>query len=223
MSEIVLAHFGHKGLICPNSATIFKITTFYVSTSFTSVACTTASFEQNAILIFNWAQIGIFGRFFSFFLFSWRLYYGFFATILGETAMLPFFGSVEIKNKCKFVKTPPCASKRFNKRGWCLGKRVVNFSHSTNSFGVSCGPEQDWSNTPRYQQVPSANGDVIIAASGVGVGVAQLSVCYNTPSDTFETEPFKCTTNIQESNQKSARLDFCCKCVNRCESWDVSF
>jgi len=107
MSEIVLAHFGHKGLICPNSATIFKITTFYVSTSFTSVACTTASFEQNAILIFNWAQIGIFGRFFSFFLFSWRLYYGFFATILGETAMLPFFGSVEIENKCKFVKTPP--------------------------------------------------------------------------------------------------------------------
>jgi len=60
-------------------------------------------------------------------------------------------------------------------------------------------------------QAPNVNGNISVAASGVGVGVAQLSVCYNIPNDPFEGEPFACTVKVKESNYLRARIDFCCR------------
>jgi len=49
-----------------------------------------------------------------------------------------------------------------------------------------------------------------IEAYGMGLGVAQLSACYNVPEDPYEEEPFDCNVEVEGSDTKSAKIKFCC-------------
>jgi len=58
--------------------------------------------------------------------------------------------------------------------------------------------------------MPSLNGSVEIIATGSGIGVAQLSVCYNIPTTPYEEEPFRCKMNVTNKSNDAAWLEFCC-------------
>lgn len=61
-----------------------------------------------------------------------------------------------------------------------------------------------------FYQVPEVNGEILLSAQGSGVGVAQLSVCYNTPNDPYEDEPFNCSVDVQNTNNDQITIEFCC-------------
>nr|CAB3229046.1 alpha-2-macroglobulin homolog precursor [Phallusia mammillata] len=59
--------------------------------------------------------------------------------------------------------------------------------------------------------VPSTNGFLQVTATGTGVGVAQLSVCYNVPDGPFVGEAFDCNATTSSASAKGAMVDFCCQ------------
>ena len=57
----------------------------------------------------------------------------------------------------------------------------------------------------------ASSGFVDIEANGVGVGVVQLSVCYNIKESPYEDSPFNCTRNVTETGFEDLEVFFCCR------------
>ena len=51
---------------------------------------------------------------------------------------------------------------------------------------------------------------VLVEASGSGMGVAQMSLCYNIVESPYEESPFKCDF-INNHGLDFARMDLCCR------------
>uniref|UniRef100_F7BB43 Uncharacterized protein n=1 Tax=Ciona intestinalis TaxID=7719 RepID=F7BB43_CIOIN len=72
----------------------------------------------------------------------------------------------------------------------------ISASHSNNPFTASYNINRENSIVFNSVNVPAVDGTVQVTATGVGVAVAQISVCYNTPSQPYAIEPFQCTNTV---------------------------
>ena len=64
----------------------------------------------------------------------------------------------------------------------------------------------------RFQVTP-INGTVKVSSQGVGIAVAQLSVCYNTPETPYNHESFTCRNVSLKKEDKALSnisMEFCC-------------
>ncbi|CAK8680732.1 unnamed protein product [Clavelina lepadiformis] len=90
-------------------------------------------------------------------------------------------------------------------------KLTIKLAHShVDQFSASLSIDQSNSVVVNTVLVPPQNGVIVVSAEGVGVGVAQLTVCYNIPDAPFDNEPFDCSVTHKNEGIQSARVKFCC-------------
>nr|NP_001027688.2 alpha-2-macroglobulin homologue precursor [Ciona intestinalis] len=86
----------------------------------------------------------------------------------------------------------------------------ISASHSNNPFTASYNINRENSIVFNSVNVPAVDGTVQVTATGVGVAVAQISVCYNTPSQPYAIEPFQCTNTVVSTASRKAKVNWCC-------------
>ncbi|XP_076814766.1 CD109 antigen-like isoform X2 [Clavelina lepadiformis] len=88
---------------------------------------------------------------------------------------------------------------------------TITAAHSEDdSFLESFNIDDSNSIVLQSAMVPPVDGDLVVTADGVGIGVAQLSVCYNIPNNPYIDEPFNCTVDVSSDDINSASINFCC-------------
>merc|ERR1739838_852690 len=78
------------------------------------------------------------------------------------------------------------------------------------SFRESVNIQQENAIVFNRFDLPSTNGKVTIEAEGSGIGIAQMSICYNVVESPYTDSPFDCDLNISDGSLDTATISFCC-------------
>jgi len=63
----------------------------------------------------------------------------------------------------------------------------------------------------RFDLPTSNNNEVTIEADGSGMGIVQMSVCYNVMASQDDVSPFECTVDVIEGSLDDAEINLCCE------------